>query len=235
VITLFSQEDSGMAKLIQNEQLRNRNRIFEDRKDGGQQLAVMLRDIVSLDAMVLAIPSGGIPVGLEIARKLLLDFDLLLVRKVQIPWNTESGFGAVNMDSDIIINEHLLSILNLSNDQVEHQVKKTMASIDERNRKFRHNKPFPDIADRPVIVVDDGLASGYTMRAAIAFLMKRNPGPITLAVPTGSADTVKMLLCKVDTLCCLNIREAYPYAVASAYRNWQDLDDGDVLALLGEK
>jgi putative phosphoribosyl transferase len=223
-----------MATLIENEKLRNRNRVFADRSEAGLQLAEMLRNVVDPDSLVLAIPSGGVPVGLALARTLGLDFDLVLVRKVQIPWNTEAGFGAVNMDADLIINEHLLYLLNLSGDQVERQVKTAIASIEERNTKFRQNKQFPDIADRAVIVVDDGLASGYTMRAAIAYVRKRNPGAINVAVPTGSADTVKMLLQEMDTLCCLNIRESYPYAVAAAYRNWHDLEDEDVIALLGE-
>jgi len=90
-------------------------------------------------------------------------------------------------------------------EQIDRQVKTTMATIEQRHRKFRYNKPFPDIAVRHVILVDDGLASGYTMRAAIAYLRKRKPGSITIAVPTGSADTVKMLLREVDTICCLNI------------------------------
>jgi putative phosphoribosyl transferase len=90
-------------------------------------------------------------------------------------------------------------------EQIDRQVKTTMATIEQRHRKFRYNKPFPDIAARHVILVDDGLASGYTMRAAIAYLRKRKPGSITIAVPTGSADTVKMLLREVDTICCLNI------------------------------
>jgi len=224
-----------MKTLIQNEELRNRTRVFADRRDAGLQLAEMLRESVKPDALVLAIPSGGVPVGLAVAQGLMLDFDLLLVRKVQIPWNTEAGFGAVNMDSDLILNKHLLSLLNLSDDQVEYQVKKAMGTIEERNRMFRHNRPFPDITDRAVIIVDDGLASGYTMRAGIAYIMKRNPGAITVAAPTGSAATVKSLLQEVDTLCCLNIRESYPYAVAGSYRSWHDLEDGDVLALLDEK
>lgn len=90
-------------------------------------------------------------------------------------------------------------------EQIDRQVKTTMATIEQRHRKFRYNKPFPDIAARHVILVDDGLASGYTMRAAIAYLRKRKPGSITIAVPTGSAYTVKMLLREVDTICCLNI------------------------------
>jgi putative phosphoribosyl transferase len=222
-----------MATLIENEELRNRNRVFADRSEAGLQLAEMLHDDVDPGSLVLAIPSGGVPVGLALARILGLDFDLVLVRKVQIPWNAEAGFGAVNLDGDIILNERLLSLLNLSGDQVERQVKTTMATIEERSRKFRQDRQFPDIVDRAVILVDDGLASGYTMQAAIAYVRKRNPGAIKVAVPTGSADTVRMLLQEVDTLCCLNIRESYPYAVAAAYRDWHDLEDEDVLALLG--
>ena len=223
-----------MAKLIENIELHNRNRVFADRAEAGLQLAEMLRKTARPDTLVLAIPSGGVPVGLEIAQTLGLDFDLVLVRKVQIPWNTEAGFGAVNMDSDLFMNEHLLSLLNLSTEQIERQIKTAMASIEQRHRKFRYNKPFPDIAARHVFLVDDGLASGYTMRAAIAYLRKRKPGSITIAVPTGAADTVKMLLREVDTICCLNIRESYPYAVASAYRDWYDLEDEDVLELLSK-
>jgi predicted phosphoribosyltransferase len=224
-----------MATLIEKEELRNRTRVFADRSDAGKQLEAMLRDHVSPDALVLAIPSGGVPVGLAVAEPLALDFDLVLVRKVQIPWNTEAGFGAVNMDADLFMNEHLLSMLHLSSDQIERQVEITMATIEQRNRKFRRNRAFPDINDRQVIVVDDGLASGYTMRAAVAYLRKRKPGSITGAVPTGSADTVEMLRKEVDTICCLNIRESYPYAVASAYRNWHDLEDANVLRLLSSQ
>lgn len=221
-----------MAVLIENKELRNRERVFADRSDAGRQLAEILRQRTGRGTLVLAIPSGGVPVGLEMAQGLELDYDLLLVRKVQIPWNTEAGFAAVNMDADLIINEHLLSMLNLTSHQVQDQVKKTMATIEQRNTKFRQNRPFPDITGRHVVLVDDGLASGYTMRAAIAYIKKRKPGSITIAVPTGSAGTVKMLLGEVDTICCLNIRESYPYAVASAYRNWYDLEDEDVLALV---
>ena len=221
-----------MASLIENIKLRNRERVFADRSDAGRQLLEMLRKTIRPGTLVLAIPSGGVPVGLEVAQGLGLDFDLLLVRKVQIPWNTEAGFGAVNMDSDLIINEHLLSLLNLTSDQIERQVGKTMASIEQRNAKFRQNRSFPDIGGRHVVLVDDGLASGYTMRAAVSYVRKRKPGSISVAVPTGSADTVKMLLREVDSICCLNIRESYPYAVASAYRNWHDLEDEDVLALI---
>jgi putative phosphoribosyl transferase len=222
-----------MGKLIEKTELRNRVGIFADRTDAGQQLAKALRSIAGSGDLVLAVPSGGLPVGLEISRALNLDLDLILVRKVQIPWNTEAGFGAMNMDSDLLTNKLLLDMLDLSSEQIEHQVQKTAATLDRRNALFRKNRPFPDMGGRSVILVDDGLASGYTMRAALAFVRKRNPGCLTIAVPTGSADTVHDLLREVDTLYCLNIRESYPYAVASAYRHWYDLTDQDILNLLG--
>jgi len=221
-----------MGVLIENKELRNRSRVFANRRDAGLQLAAMLRQALQPGSLVLAIPSGGVPVGLQIAGELALDFDLVLVRKVQIPWNTEAGFGAVNMDGDLFLNQHLLSLLHLSPDQVERQVKATMATVVQRNRDFRQDQPFPNIAARDLVLVDDGLASGYTMRAAVAFLRKRSPGSITIAVPTGSADTVNMLLPEAEILCCLNIRDSYPYAVAAAYRDWHDLEDRDVLSLL---
>lgn len=224
-----------MPELIESETLRNRVGVFADRSDAGRQLAVMLRQIIGPETLVLAIPSGGVPVGFEIVTALGLDFDLVLVRKVLIPWNTEAGFAALDMDSDLFVNEHLLAHLNLTEDQIGSQINKTLGTIAQRDMKFRQNKPFPDISSRDVILVDDGLASGYTMKAAVSYLRKRKPRTITVAVPTGSADTVKMLLKEVDTLCCLNIREAYPYAVASAYCNWHDLDDDQVLAYLGGK
>ena len=224
-----------MARLFENVELHNRIGIFADRDDAGRKLAELLRTAVAPNTLVLAIPSGGVPVGLEIARALQLEFDLLLVRKVQIPWNSEAGFGAVNMDGDLIINEHLLTLLNLTDDQIDRQVRATKATIARRNSKFRRDTPFPDIAARPVVLVDDGLASGYTMRAAIAFVRKREPASITVAVPTGSADTVRTLLQEVGGVYCLNIRDSYPYAVAAAYRNWYDLEDKDVLRLLGRE
>jgi len=221
-----------MGLLIENAELRNMTGIFADRADAGQKLAEALRGSAGPDDLVLAIPSGGVPVGLEISHSLGLDLDLVLVRKVQIPWNTEAGFGAINMDSDLLMNKPLLNMLNLSPAQIDHQVRKTVATLEQRNDLFRQNRAFPDLNKRRVVLVDDGLASGYTMRAALTYVRKRNPAGLTIAVPTGSADTVRELLKEVDTLCCLNIRETYPYAVAAAYRQWHDLTDQDVLNLI---
>jgi putative phosphoribosyl transferase len=222
-----------MAILLEDKKLRNRTGIFADRAEAGQLLAPYLRELAGVGGLVLAIPSGGVPVGLEIRKALDLAFDLLIVRKVQIPWNTEAGFGAVNMDGDLVLNEALVDVLRLSPQEVERQVGKTRAIIEQRDMLFRAGRPFPELTDKKVILVDDGLASGFTMKAALAFVKRRRPASIIVAVPTGSAETVNMLLPSTAALCCLNIREAFPYAVASAYRQWYDLSDDDIMQMLG--
>ena len=220
-------------KTIESPHLRNREFVFEDRVDAGRRLGEMMQGEELQDAMLLAIPSGGVPVAVSMQIFLWWPVELLLVRKVQIPHNTEAGFGAVNMDGERFFNEMLLSNLHLSWEVIEEQVQKALQTIEQRNTMFRCSKPFPDISEKNIIIVDDGLASGYTMLAAIHYVKKRNPLSVSIAVPTGLADTVKNLSRKVDRLYCLNIRENYPFAVASAYRRWHDLSDREVLSLLG--
>jgi predicted phosphoribosyltransferase len=111
-------------------------------------------------------------------------------------------------------------------------VAKTVATLKQREELLRGSRPYPDLAGRPVIVVDDGLASGYTMRAATRFLKEKNAGPLTVAVPTGSLGTVHDFLPEVDNLVCLNVRAGYAFAVASAYENWYDLEEAEVLTIL---
>jgi predicted phosphoribosyltransferase len=192
----------------------------------------MLQGQTAADGLLLAIPSGGVPVAVAMQPFVGWPVELLLVRKVQIPHNSEAGFGAVNMDGERFFNQNLLDALHLSWEVVESQVQSALRTIEQRNTLFCCSKPFPDIIDRNIIIVDDGLASGYTMLAAIQFVQSRKPASITITVPTGMSDTVKNLASKVDRLYCLNIRAAYPFAVANAYMNWYDLTDKEVLNLL---
>ena len=224
-----------MAILIEDPELRNRTKVFEDRKEGGERLAEKLRRFRGQNTIVLALPSGGVPIGKPIQKEIDCDFDLLAVRKIQIPWNTEAGFGAINPDDDILINETLLYALHLSESEVQDQIDKTKSILQRRIELFRKGRIFPDLGKRLVILADDGLASGYTMHAAIEFVRKRHPATIIVAVPTGSSDTVDRIVPEVDCVVCLNVRESYPFAVAEAYRLWYDLTDGEVLKLLYQK
>jgi len=208
---------------------RDRVSVFEDRRDAGRLLGEMLAKYRDADALVLALPSGGVPVGVEVAKALNAALDLLIVRKIQIPGNPEAGFGAISPDGTPIINENFLAMLSLSKKAVEVQVNKAMESVKQRNALFRKNRPYTSFKGKTIIIVDDGLASGYTMLAAIRFVKRDKPQKVIVAVPTSSARAIDFILTEVDELFCANIRTSFSFAVANAYRNWYDLTDEDVI------
>lgn len=224
-----------MDKLIEEIFLRNKYYIFEDRKEAGILLAKKLIKYKESRGIVFGIPSGGAPVAREIADTLKWQMDLIIVRKLQIPYNPEAGFGAMGPDGEIILNKSLLNQIRLSEDEIKTQTKNAMDVIKRRNKMFRGGKPYPSLKDMIVIVVDDGLASGYTMLAAVRFLKKRLPRRIIVAVPTGSRDTIDFVLPEVDELVCLNVRTGFSFAVADAYKNWYDLTDEKVISVIKEQ
>lgn len=221
-----------MRNLVEDRNLRNKRYVFENRAAAGRKLSQMLLDFHQSDVFVLAIPSGGVPVAIEMRKEWPFQFDLLIVRKVQIPWDTEAGFGAVNLDGEVILNEELLRSLRLSQDVIEAQIERTKEVLKKRDQIFRRGRDFLPVKDRIVILVDDGLASGYSMIAAIQFVKKRDPSKIVVAVPTGSYGTLLKISPLADALFCPNVREGSRFAVAEAYSNWYDLGDKEVLGLL---
>jgi predicted phosphoribosyltransferase len=221
-----------MSRLVEEISLRDRTYVFRDRNEAGRLLAEKLGLYENSDGIVFGIPSGGVPVASEISNALHVPMDLIIVRKIQIPQNPEAGFGALNPDGEMILNERLLNQLGLSGEVIRNQVNESLDVIRQRNRLFRGERPFPGLEGKPVIVVDDGLASGYTMLAAVRFLKKKAPQKVIVAVPTGSRRTIDFLLPETDELICLNVRSGYPFAVADAYRNWYDLSDKEVLTIL---
>lgn len=223
-----------MGQLIENSSLRDKLYIFQDRKEAGRYLAQELHKYKGSKAIaiVLGIPSGGVPVASEIARRLTLPMDLIIVRKIQIPYNPEAGFGAMGPDGEVIFNEKLLRQLNLTEKEIAIQIEKTEEVIKRRNQLFREGRPVPALKDKIVIIVDDGLASGYTMLAAVSFIKKKMPQKIIVAVPTGSNRTIDFILPVTDELICLNVRSGFHFAVADAYMNWYDLTDEEVISII---
>lgn len=221
-----------MGKLIEEVSLRNKLHVFEDRTEAGRLLAEKLMQYRDSGGIVLGIPSGGVPVAREIAAALHLPMDLLIVRKLQIPYNPEAGFGAMGLDGEIILNQQLINQLGLTEDEIRVEAEKTKEVIKRRNMIFRKGRPFPSLKDRIAILVDDGLASGYTMLAAVNFIKRKTPKKIIVAVPTVSKRTVGLVLPEVDELVCLNVRHGISFAVADAYRNWYDLSDEEVLSIV---
>jgi putative phosphoribosyl transferase len=221
-----------MGKLIDDPDLRDRIHVFADRTSAGRHLAAFLEGYRGTDVHLFAIPAGGVPVAAEIARTLLIPLDLIIVRKIQLPWTTEVGFGALDPAGQAIFNDDLLRRLPLSTQEIDTQVKKTLAGLQQREQRLRRGKPYARLEGRPVLVVDDGLASGYTMRAALRFLTAQGAGSLIVAVPTASERTAQDLLPLVDELYCPNIRGDFSFAVAEAYENWYDLTEAEVLNIL---
>jgi putative phosphoribosyl transferase len=221
------------SNVVEELAYRDRVLIFKDRLHAGELLAEKLRPFLAdRDALLLAVPAGGVAVGRAVAQKLKIPLDIAIVRKIQIPWNTEAGFGAVTWDGRVLLNEPLVVQLGLSAKAVEEGISQTREIVRLRIQKFRADRPFPVLNGRTVVLVDDGLASGFTMLAAVESVRVKQPEKIVVAVPTASAGAIELLAPSVDELVCLNVRRGPIFAVADAYEKWHDLSDKEVLDLL---
>ena len=203
------------ATIHEIRKLRNRYQVFRDRFHAGEVLGQMLASgYKSVEGLiVLAIPSGGVPVGLKVSERLGCPMDLMIVRKLQIPGNTEAGFGAMTLDGSLFLNERLLSDLELTPSQIEEESQKVRSELGERNAFFRKGKPPQDVTDKTVILVDDGLASGYTMMASIYEAEMKRAKRIVVAIPTAPMTTIDKLESGVDAVYCPNIREGPQFSV----------------------
>ncbi len=206
---------------------------YSDRVAAGKILAQKIAALnLQETALVLAIPNGGLAVAVPIAETLSANLDLLIVRKLQIPYNPEAGFGAISSLGTVILNEPLVAHLGLSQSQIQSVIQRTKTQIETRQTAYKGLVGQQNPDDRIVILVDDGLASGFTMLAAIQSVRARDPKKLIVAVPTGSAGAVSRVRDQVDTLICPHVGSAYVFAVADAYQNWYDVPEEEVIALL---
>ena len=223
-----------MGFVTDSARLRERTAVFADRHDAGRQLGAFLKALPGIsNPLVFAIPAGGVPIGVEVARALGAPFSLAIVRKIRIPGSTESGFGAVTWDGHVLINENLRAALGLSDAEVDQAIAETRQNVNERIVRFTGGRPMPTAAGKTVILTDDGLASGFTMLASARNIRRYQPANVMVAVPTASASSAGLVAREVDQLVCLNIRSGRMFAVAEAFRQWYELVDLDVLAELG--
>jgi predicted phosphoribosyltransferase len=221
-----------VAEVIEEESLRNKTHVFKDRLEAGDRLARRLENYRDKEGLVLAIPSGGIPIGLRISQHLELPLDLVISRKIPIPGNPEAGFGALSFEGGLFLNEPLVSELRLTPGEIRKLSTPVVEEIQHRNTVFRGGRPFPDLRGKIVIVVDDGLASGYTMMASINFIKKRNPMRVVVAIPTAPESSIQLISAQVEEILCLNIRRGFFFAVADAYHEWHDLSEEEVMEFL---
>lgn len=213
---------------------RRRQEVFEDRRDAGRQLAAKLLEYEGHGAVVLAIPNGGVPVGLEVATVLKAAFDVIIVRKIPIPLNPEAGFGAIADDGTTILNDELVKRLGLSPQQISLQVTEVRARIRQRSLLYYGERPLTTITGKTVIISDDGLASGYTMMAAAESARRRRPKEIVLAVPAASASAVNQVEKVADRVVTCVTSFTPRFAVADFYRYWYDISDEEVIQQVRE-
>jgi putative phosphoribosyl transferase len=220
--------------IIERPELRDRVRVFRDRHHAGEMLAEMLSSYNKSEAIVLAIPAGGVPVAAAIAQKLEIALDVAVVSKITLPWNTEAGYGAVAFDKTMRLNEDLVANLGLTEKQIKEGIEQTSEKVLRRVKRFRGDAPFPDLAKHRTILVDDGLASGFTMLVAIEALRKAGTQHLSVAVPTGPASSLPRMASEVEALYCANIRAGFGFAVADAYEEWTDVTEEEALVLYRE-
>ncbi len=208
--------------------------IFENRYDAGRQLAAKLDKYKGQSVVVLAIPNGGVPVGLEVALVLEADLDLVISRKIPLPLTPEAGFGAVADDGTVILNEEVVKRVGLSPHQINYQVNQVRAEIHQRSLLYRRDRPIVVVNDKTVIITDDGLASGFTMRAAVESVRRRQPKRVVVAVPVSSVAALEQVGKVADEVITLAKGTTPKFFIADFYRYWYDLSDNEVIQCLKE-
>ncbi len=205
---------------------------FPDRRAAGQVLAGLLRHYAKRDdLLVLALPRGGVPVAMEIAKVLNAPLDVILVRKLGLPGHSELAMGAIASGGIRIMNEEILHQAMVSPDAVEVVVERESRELERREHIYRGDRPWPDLEGRCVILVDDGLATGATMRAAVDAVRVQKPERIVVAVPVAPPETVRELEQLVDEVVCPLQPESF-MAIGQWYRDFHQVSDAEVLALL---
>ena len=208
--------------------------IFENRYDAGRQLATWLAEYRNRSAMVLAIPNGGVLVGLGVALALNADFNIIISRKIPLPLTPEGGFGAVTDDGTTMLNEDMVKRFNLSQQQINYQVSQVRAGLRQRNLLYHGKRPPLLLKGRTVLIVDDGLASGYTVMAAVESIRYRQPREIIVAVPVASATALPRVEKIANRVIACVSGFGPEFYVSDFYRYWHDPSDEEVLQCFKE-
>jgi len=206
---------------------------FLNRKDAGEKLSRALMKYKSANPVVLGIPRGGVVVAAEVAKGLGAPLDVIIPRKIGAPHNPEVAIGAVSQDGTVIKDEAMMHLLGVSDSQIQALAERVSGEIARRVNTYRSGRAGLDLTEKTVIVVDDGIATGFTVQAALKSVRNRNPRRLILAVPVAPADTLEMLRKQVDELVCLHSPELF-YAVGQFYLDFDQTSDQEVIDLLAK-
>ncbi|HYL55144.1 MAG TPA: phosphoribosyltransferase family protein [Gemmatimonadales bacterium] len=215
------------------EYLTDQERVFRDRRAAGEALAIALQRYGGSDTLVLGLPRGGVVVAAEVARRLGAELDVLVARKLGSPVSAELAIGAVTANGGRFLNDAVIDELGVSEPYIAAVTRVQRAEAQRREVLFRGDRPRPRITGRTVIVVDDGLATGATMRAAVRSARRERPGRLIVAVPVGSREACGALREEADEVVCLHEPAAFG-AVGTWYRHFEQTEDSEVQRLLDE-
>lgn len=210
----------------------NGEEIFADRVDAGRRLAAELAGYAGRDdVVVLALPRGGVPVGYEVARALAAPFDVLVVRKLGVPGHEELAMGAVASGGVRVLNDEVVRALKIDEAVIERITARERAEVERRERAYRGERPPPELRGKTVILVDDGIATGSTARAAVAALRRADPARIVVAIPVAPPSTCRELRDEADEVVCVQTPESF-WAISLWYRSFPQTTDDEVRDLL---
>jgi len=208
--------------------------LFENREEAGRRIAKKLTHYRHTDTVILTIPRGGIPVAIAVAHRLQLDWGVIVAGKLPIPSFPEAGFGAVTADGSVVLNEAMVHGLQLTSAQIEEVAARIREEIERRSELYLSARHPISLANKSVILIDDGLASGYTMLAAIKSARAQSPLKIIAAAPVASRAAAKLIEEAADECVFEIVSPSVPFAVADFYVVWHDLTDDDILPMLRE-
>ena len=223
------------ARSGDGDDMNNLESAFKDRRDAGQQLALRLHHLRHTEPVILGLPRGGVPVAFEVAKLLHAELDVLLVRKIGAPGHPEYGVGAIvdGANPRLVLNEEIVKMTGTTPEYIRATTQSELAELERRRKLYRGIAPAPDLNGRTVIVVDDGIATGNTVKAALQGLALNKPGHLVLAVPVSPPASLKELGKECDEIVCLHSPEHF-YAVGAHYLDFAQTSDEEVIRLLGE-
>jgi len=207
--------------------------IFENRREAGRQLAMALinRGYKGENTLVLGIPRGGLVVADEVAKALSAILEVIIARKLRAPYRPELGIGAVVDGNHILLNEELVRTVGANQEYLNREIAFQKEEIERRLRFYRGHRPASEVAGKTVIVVDDGIATGYTFRASLESLRQRHPDRLVAAAPVAARDSIEMLTAFADEIVCLNTPLSF-FAVGAWYQNFEQVSDEEAVAIL---
>lgn len=207
--------------------------IFKNRKEAGEKLAQKLKGKNLKEAIVLALPRGGVVLGFEIAKELFLPLDLVVPRKIGAPGNEEFAIGAITETGEGILDEKSIASLSINKDYLEKEKSKEKKEAERRLKTYRGDRSSLDLKNKTALLVDDGIATGMTMRAAIKSVKKYNPDKIIVAVPVSAKDSLAIIKKEVDEVICLEAPLFFG-AVGAFYKEFPQTSDEEVVDLMGK-